>query len=376
MKRRVAHVITGLPVGGSQMMLFKLLSAMDRESWEPEVISLRDVGVMGERIASTGVPVRALGMRENVRDVAALPKLTRWLRDRAPHVVQTWLYHADLIGGIAGWRAGIPIIWGIRQSDLRPKDTRRSTIWIARICARLSRRIPRRIACCSEASRRFHAAMGYAAEKMVVIPNGFDLHSFRPDPEARQSVRTELGLPLSAPLIGLVARFDTEKDHRTFVEAAARLHSVMPDAHFLLCGQEVDTTNGVLRAWLARAGIESRSHLLGLRHDVPRITAALDVATLSSYGEGFPNAIGEAMACGVPCVVTDVGECAAIVGDTGRVIPPRDPSALAGAWRELLEAGPDSLARLGAAARRRVESEFDIAVVASRYLALYDEVAG
>jgi glycosyltransferase involved in cell wall biosynthesis len=257
MKRRVVHVITGLPVGGSQGMLQKLLSVTDRESWEPEVISLRDASVMGERIAAMGITVRALGMRGSPGDVAALPKLIGWLRERRPHLVQTWLYHADLIGGIAAWRAGVPVIWGIRQSDLSPRDTKRGTIWIARICARMSGRIPQRIVCCSEVARRFHAAMGYAAEKMIVIPNGFDLRSFRPDPEARQSVRVELGLPLAAPLIGLVARFDTEKDHRTFVAAAARLRAVMPDVHFLLCGQGVDSSNTILRGWIASAGLNS-----------------------------------------------------------------------------------------------------------------------
>jgi len=373
MKRRIVHVITGLPVGGSQMMLLKLLIAMDPESWEAEVISLRDIGVMGERIRATGVDVRALGMREHLGDIAAPGKLAKTLRERPPHVVQTWLYHADLIGGIAAWRAAVPVIWGIRQSNLSPQDTRRSTIWIAKLCARLSHRIPRRIVCCSEAARRFHTAMGYAGEKIVVIPNGFDLRSFHPDPEARQSVRRELGLTPSTPLVGLVARFDTEKDHRTFVQAAARLHAVMPEVHFLLCGQDVDPKNPLLAAWLASAGIQSRCHLLGPRDDVPRLTAALDIATSSSCGEGFPNVIGEAMASSVPCVVTDVGESAAIVGDTGRAVPAKDPTALADAWRALLEA-PGTREQLGAAARRRVESEFDITVIANRYSTLYGEL--
>jgi glycosyltransferase involved in cell wall biosynthesis len=374
MKRRIVHIITGLPVGGSQMMLSKLLSAMDPETWEPEVISLRDVGEMGRRICSMGIPVRALGMRESLGDVAALPKLIGWLRRRPPNLVQTWLYHSDLIGGLAAWRAGVPVVWGIRQSSLGRPDTRRSTIWVAKISARLSHRIPRRIICGSEAARRFHSAMGYAAEKMVVIPNGFDLRKFRPDPEARQSVRHELRLPLSAPLVGLVARFDTEKDHRTFVQAAAQLHSVMPDVHFLLCGEGVDPSNALLESWLTSVGMQSRCHLLGPREDIPRLTAALDIATLSSYGEGFSNALGEAMACGVPCVVTDVGDSATVVGDTGRVVAARDPAALAHAWRGMLGAPLGTRERLAAAARRRIESEFDIASVANRYLTLYNEI--
>jgi glycosyltransferase involved in cell wall biosynthesis len=321
-----------------------------------------------------GVAVRALGMRESLTDIAAPGELARTLRQRPPHVIQTWLYHADLIGGIAAWWTGVPVVWGIRQSNLSPQDTRRSTLWIAKLCARLSHRIPRRIVCCSEAARRFHTAMGYAGEKMVVIPNGFDLRAFHPDPEARQSVRRELALTPSTPLVGLVARFDTEKDHRTFVQAAARLHAAMPSVHFLFCGQGVDPSNALLATWLASAGIQSQCHLLGPRDDVPRITAALDLATSSSYGEGFPNVVGEAMACGVPCVVTDVGESAAIVGETGRVVSAKDPTALADAWRILLEPAPDTRARLGAEARKRIESEFDIDKVAQRHVTLYGEV--
>ena len=216
--------------------------------------------------------------------------------------------------------------------------------------------------------------MGYAGEKMVVIPNGFDLRSFHPDPEARQSVRGELGLTPSTPLVGLVARFDTEKDHRTFVQAAARLHAVMPEVHFLLCGEDVDPKNPRLTAWLTSTEVQSQCHLLGPRNDMPRMTAALDIATSSSYGEGFPNVVGEAMACGVPCVVTDTGESAMIVGDTGRVVPPRDPAAMADGWRQVLQSDCSVREALGIAARRRVESEFDIAAIARHYRELYDDI--
>jgi glycosyltransferase involved in cell wall biosynthesis len=375
MKRRIAHVITGLPVGGSETMLMKLLAATDRKVWEPEVISLRDVGVMGERIAAMGIPVRALGMRERPADVAAPVRLLSWLRSGRPDVVQTWLYHADLIAGLAAWAAGVPVIWGIRQSNLQPGGDRRSTIWIARVCALLSRRVPRRIVCCSEASRRNHLEMGYAEQKMIVIPNGFDLRSFHSDPQARTSVRMELGLSDSTPLIGLIARFDPQKDHGTFVAAARRLHRVAPHIHFVLCGKGIDAANGTLQTWISDAGLEAHCHLLGQRDDIPRLTAALDVASLSSaYGEGFPNVIGEAMACAVPCVATDVGECGAIIGDTGTVVPAKDPEALARAWQGMIEAGVEARSRLGAAARRRIENEFDIDIVARRYSRLHEEV--
>lgn len=209
---------------------------------------------------------------------------------------------------------------------------------------------------------------------MVVIPNGFDMEGWKPDPGARVDVRRELGLPLEAPLIGLISRFDPVKDHRTFTLAALRLLNQLPNVHFLLCGGGVTWENSELSAWIRSSGAASHFRLLGERDDIPRLTAALDLAALSSYTEGFPNVIGEAMACGVPCVTTDVGDAAYIVGETGRVVPPRQPEALAEALRELIEDGPERRAALGAAARRRVAEYFDLPGVAARYEGLYRDI--
>lgn len=376
MARRIVHIITGLPMGGSQTMLAKLLCAMDAKVWAPEVISLRDKGSVGEKLAAAGFSVRALGMREGPSDLLALARLARWLRELRPAIVQTWLYHADLFGGLAArWAGGFPVIWNIRQTNPQAEGNRRSTRWIVRLCARLSRHLPVRIVCCSEASRRAHAGLGYDAERMVVIPNGFDLADFRPDPTARESVRRELRIAADTPLVGQVARFDPQKDHENFVEAARLLEESRPDVHFLLCGEGIDERNVELRRWVERAGIADRCHLLGPRTDVSRLLAALDVASLSSAGEGFPNVLGEAMACAVPCVATDVGECAAIIGETGRIVPSRDPAALAAGWRELIDAGLDARHRLGEKARRRIETEFDLPRIAARYQSLYEQVA-
>ncbi|MGH7964573.1 MAG: glycosyltransferase, partial [Candidatus Binatia bacterium] len=291
--------------------------------------------------------------------------------------VQTWMYHGDLIGGLAAKLAGrIPVAWNIRHSTLDTKEGKRSTYWTVQACAWLSHWLPTRIVCCSESSRQIHAALGYAANDMVVIPNGFDLAAFKPDQAARLSVRGELGIPAETPLIGLVANFRAQKDHATFVQAAARLHADLPEVHFLLCGQNITSDNSQLDKWVTAAGIRDHCHLLGRREDIPRLTAALDVATTASaYGEGFPNVIGEAMACGIPCVVTDVGDSASIVGDTGRVVPPRDPLALAQAWRAVLSLRSEGRAQVGEAARRRIEEQFSLPVIAARYQCLYDELA-
>jgi len=211
---------------------------------------------------------------------------------------------------------------------------------------------------------------------MLVIPNGSDLSTFKPALEARRSVRRELGLREGIPLVGLVARFDLPKDHRTFVRAAALLHDRVPEANFVLCGDGITWENPQLTEWIDAAGIRSCCHLLGRRLDVPRLTAALDVASSSSaYSEAWPLVVGEAMACGVPCVVTDIGDSALIVGDTGRVVPPKDPEALAEAWYELLAVGPDVRARLGVAARRRIEERFSLTSAIAKYEELYEGIA-
>jgi glycosyltransferase involved in cell wall biosynthesis len=260
------------------------------------------------------------------------------------------------------------------MSRVDPLAFKRPTIAVARLCAWLSPWIPDRIVCCSETGRRNHAEFGYDQRKMIVIPNGFDTDELHPDEAARGSVRDELGVPHPSPLIGLVARFDAHKDHETFVRAAGLVRERFPEARYLLVGHGIDRQNAALARWIETAGIRDACHLLGVRDDVARLTAACDVAVSSSFGEGFSNAIGEAMACGVPCAVTDVGDSSWIIGDTGRVVPPRKPEALADAICELLSLDAGARRRLGEAARRRVVESFELSSIVRRYEDLYTEL--
>lgn len=359
------------------MMLYKLLRRLPEHDIAAEVASLTTEGRLAAPIRELGVPVYALGARRGVPDPRMVVQLARRLRVDRPQVVQTWMYHADLIGGLAAKLVGsIPIAWNIRQSDLDPTHSKRLTIWTAKTCAWLSHAIPERIVCCSDAAARVHREMGYAEKKLIVIPNGFEVDHFRPDRSARITVRSELGIEQRHPIVGMVARFDPQKDHWSFVDAASLLAARLPAARFVLCGDGVTWANEKLVRWIDERGIRERVHLLGRREDVARLMNAFDVATLSSaYGEGFPNVVGEAMACGVPCVVTDVGDAAWIVGDTGRVVPIRDPLALADAWFELVEAGDSTRQALGARARARVVEHFDLETIAGRYASLYVELA-
>jgi glycosyltransferase involved in cell wall biosynthesis len=375
---KVAHVITGLSIGGAETMLLKLLTHSDRGVFAHRVYTLLSpAGPLAGAVRDLGVPVREIGMGRGIPNPAKVFQLARWLREDPPDLVQTWMYHADLVGGLAAGlsRLPLPVLWNIRNGTLDAERSRRRTRWIVKVCARLSSRLPDAIISCSHAALRIHTAAGYDATRFHVIPNGFDLGAFQPNPKARVALRQELGIPEQAPVIGLIGRFDPQKDHQTFIEAAGRLHASMANVHFVLCGRDVTRTNPELMRWIDAARVTAVCHLLGQRTDMPAVTAMLDVASSSSsYGEAFPNTVGEAMACGIPCVVTDVGDSAQIVGDTGRVVPPRNPQALSDAWADLMGRGAQYRQELGVRARERVSQNFSIGRVARSYEETYRRV--
>jgi glycosyltransferase involved in cell wall biosynthesis len=373
---KVMHVITTLGPAGAENMLCGIASAMDGTRFKNEVVSLTGILDLAERMQAIGVRVRTLDMKKSVPNPMLVMRLAHWIRESKPDVIHTWMYHANLVGSLAARLAGnVPVVWGIHHSVLDPRVDKRRTMFINRACALLSGRLPARIVFCSQAAVQIHKEIGYDTEKLEVIPNGFDLQQVKPDPAAHASVRKELGVPADAVLIGMAARFHPYKDHRNFLRAAGQLHRKKPEVQFLLCGMNVDMQNAQLAAWIGEEDLRGCVHLLGARRDMSRLFAAMDIATTSSLSEAFPIAIGEAMASGTPCVVTDVGDSALIVGDTGDVVPPGDPQALALAWERLMEAGPEMRRRLGIAARRRVQQHFALPSIVERYQAVYSELA-
>ena len=372
---KILHVITTLEPGGAEIMLCKILSRMDRSKFTHAVVSLTDRGRVADEIRALGIPVYSLGMVRGVPNPLALFRLMRIIKAEKPTILQTWLYHSDLLGVVAGKLMRIPVIlWNIRCSELGGKD-RSPLLWLVlKILAILSR-LPAAIVTNSQAGRLVSERLGYRSGKWVIIPNGFDLDLFRPSEESRRDVRRELGLDSDTPLIGLVARFHAMKDHTTFLEAAAKLRAIQPGVHFVLAGKDVSIENPVLKEQVDSLNLGRRVHLMGERLDIPAITASLDIATCSSYTEGFPNVIGEAMACGIPCVATDVGDCRNIIGDTGIIVPSRDPQALADGWARLLSLSADERAAMGARGRERVASLFDIGQIVRKYEDLYHQLA-
>ena len=373
MSARIFHLITDLNTGGAEISLYRLLARMDRGRFESQVVSLVPAGPVGEKIRALGIPVRSLDLKPGRPAPAALLRLTGWLRSEHPDLLQTWLYHADLLGILAARAAGVrTVVWNIRNSEMDLSRYRRLSGLVVRACARLSG-WPQAVISNSQAGRDFHARFGYHPPRWAVIPNGIDLQAYRPDPGARRALRQELGLGPETMLIGQVARYDPMKGQALFLRAAGKLIRAGRQAHFVMIGQELTPENPALAQVLREEALEGRVHLLGRRDDMPRLYAALDILTSPSiFGEGFPNVVAEAMACAVPCVVTDVGDSALLVAETGRLVRPGDPEGLAAAWQELISIGPGKRGKLGESARRRVAEHFSLAQTIAAYQDLYE----
>jgi glycosyltransferase involved in cell wall biosynthesis len=375
MSRSVCHVITGLDMGGAEMMLYKLLTHGAVGGRCATVVSLLPGGAVGDRLRAAGIDVRVLGMsrRPSWKGLRALAQI---LRDARPAIVQGWMYHGNLaaLAGATMARLRGPVLWSIRQSVYRLRDNPWPTAGVIKTGALLSRR-PRAIIYNSNTAARQHHELGYASRCAHVIPNGFDLTQFMRSPESRQRVRRELHIANDAPLVAAMGRYDPVKDFPTFLDAARIVAAQLPHVRFCIAGPSTSGAISDLRALIADRNLSEHVRLPGMVSDSPSLMSAADVFCLSSaWAEGFPNVLGEAMSAETVCVTTDVGDAAYVVGETGFVVQPRDPSALAQAVIGVLQLDEDKRRRLGAAARQRVEQHFSLPQVASRYDAVYGSV--
>jgi len=373
---KVLHVITGLGQGGAEAVLYRLVAA-SAPATEHVVVSLTSDLHHARRLQALGTEVHALGIGGGIASAGGLLRLKRIIADAAPDVVQTWMYHADLVGGLmARWAGTRAIVWGVRHSRLDSDKSSMSARMAAKACAWLSQRLPAAIACCSEKAVRVHLGMGYRADKFTVIQNGYDLERLVPDPEARSGLRNEWTIAPGAILLGMVARWDPYKDHGNLLRALALLGERGRDFKCALVGRGMVHENRALSDVIDRLGLSDRMILAGPRDDIPAVMNALDLHVLSSAGEAFPNTVAEAMACGTPCVATDVGDAALIVGDTGWVVPALDAGALAQGIEDALAAlSAKGRAELGQRCRTRIEENFSLGKMVDAYRALWKKVA-
>lgn len=364
----VMHVIAGLGTGGAEGTLARLVQVPG--PFRHLIVSLTGDGAWGERLRYAGIEVVNLGMRRGAPSPLGLWRLARLMRRLRPTVVQTWMYHGDLLGILAAPLAGdFPVVWNLRCSNMDLSFYRRTTRWVMHILASLSSR-PDAIVANSWAGQRWHEQIGYRARKWVLIPNGIDVETFRPNPQARRKWLERLGIAPDTVLVGMAARRDPMKDHETLLSAMSQ---VSVDVACAMVGEKIDSSDSALAQLASQAS--KPIHLLGYCQDMPGFMAALDIAVLASkFGEGFPNVVAEAMACGVPCVVTDVGDAAVIVASTGKIVPARDATAMADAISALATDHAERV-RLGALARERIVLHYALPRVASRYHELWSSLA-
>jgi glycosyltransferase involved in cell wall biosynthesis len=372
MPRHILHVITGLEVGGAEMALYRLIQGSRGSRYRHTVIALTPEGGMRARFLQSDIKLQVLDLRR--APFSQLVQLIRLIRALRPDVVQTWLYHADLLGGLAARLAGIrSVIWGIRTTDV-DGGCARPTRLVRRLCAALSRLVPHTIVCVAEAARRSHCEAGYDPGRMVVFGNGFDLDSLSASRQQRDRMRGACGFKQGDIVLGTLGRFNPDKDPASFVQAAGQLAREHAHLRFLMVGKGFEPANCELMRWIADTGFARRFVLLGERPDPSACLAAMDIFCLSSRTEAFPNVVGEAMAMGLPCVATDVGDVALLMADTGVIVPRSDPDALVRGVAGLIARGPHHCEAMGQRARARIHAQYTLDCVRQRFECLYDDV--
>ncbi len=368
---KVTHVIVGLNVGGAELMLKRLVKELNKKnSIQHSVISLTDLGVIGKQLQDIDINVTSLGMK----NISSLPitflKLRNELKRQSPDVIHTWMYHADLLGGLAARSLGVNnLIWGIRTTDVTLGRSK-LTVKLRKLCALLSYSVPKVIICAADAGRIVHEQTGYDPSKMKVISNGFDLDSLIVKPEQRDILRAECGFTDSEMVIGSVGRFNLIKNQKMFVEAAALIVLEHADVRFLMVGRDNNWHNDELVGWIKNNNLENKFVLLGERSDVHICLAAMDVFCLHSKTEGFPNVLGEAMAMGLPCVATDVGDAKLLLGSTGLVVS-LSALSVCKAVSHLLNLDKQDLIDMGTCARQRLEDNYSLSKIILQYNDVY-----
>jgi len=366
---KIAHVITDLDTGGAEMMLYKLLTSLQDDEMESLVISLMGRGVITERIEALGIKVDTLDLKQGEGPSwKSIKKLRRLMRTFNPDVVQGWMYHGNMAATVAVFLFDpmcrkVKLFWNVRQTLYDINSEKIQTRWLI-VLGRWLSFFPQSIIYNSNLSAEQHCNVGFLVKKTKIIPNGFDLQKFRPDQNRRQQLRKELEVSESTILIGHISRLHPMKDHATLLHAIDRVVDSLPgisgkqEVLFLLIG------HGVTSELSNNLAIR----FLGERVDVPRIMSALDIVVSSSaWGEGFPNVIGEAMASEAPCVVTDVGDSAYIVGKYGRVCSVGDDQCIANSLLQLIE-NKQERKTAGKQSRKRIKENYSMDKIKKEYL--------
>jgi glycosyltransferase involved in cell wall biosynthesis len=372
---KILHLIVGLEIGGAELMLKRMLEAQKKNAcFYNIVVSLTTLGPVGKQLQLNGIEVHSFEMNSKLMTPFIILKLIKLIKKSSVDLVQTWMYHADLIGGLAAKISGTcPVVWGIRSTKI-PQGFFNSTYWLIRICASFSNWLPNKIVCCADAARREHESLGYISNKMVVISNGYNFSFFDNQRNSRSKARSKIGYSDRDVVIGTVGRFDPLKDFNNFILAAEKLSNNFAHAKFLMIGRNVDWSNLQLSDWIKSKGLEDKFTLLGEKLDIPFYLSAMDIFCMSSISEGFPNSVVEAMAIGLPCVVTKAGDVNKIIHDKSFVVPVSDSSALSKALLRMCRMKSKTRQLIGESNKKKVRLEFEINNTSKQYETLYKSI--
>ena len=369
---KIAHISTSLETGGAEVQLVRLLEKIDKNKFEMILISLHEETYLADKVRALGIPVTSLQLKKNPLNIR---KAYHILKAFKPDVIHGTMYEGGVVGTLFNkfLPNKPPVIWTVheglehyRQEPLRKQLQLR--VWS------LLSNLPECMMYVSHLNAEQHLDWGFKNKKALVITNGVDTQRFRPNAAARKAIRNSLYIPDESFVIGITARFHPVKNHVGFLNAAAILNKTHPNVHFMMVGTNIDENNTLLTDVIKQHGLQERVHMLGNRDDIPDVVNAYDVAALTSLGEAFPLTLGEAMASGVPCVATDVGDNKMIIGDTGRIVPANDDLALAQAWQDLVEMDADDFKKLGEAAYRRTLERFTLEQQVAQHETLYESL--
>lgn len=369
----VLHVITTLAVGGAETMLLRLVT-------RPTTVHHEVVCLTGGRLMSTiqeaGIKVTNLDVRRGQISPGALRRLSRAIANFGPDVVQTWMYHSDLAGGLAAKLSSRPpVVWGIHHTTMDRTTASRLTRLVRWACTVSSDYLPQRIICCSEATRRCHEHLGYNPSRLVVVPNGCDTDLFQPDEAQGMEMRDDLGIAPAELVVGVASRYHPHKDLRSMILAAGMVVRQMPRVRFVMCGTGVDNDNDELIGYIEEEKISDNVLLIGRHSNMPTLINAFDIVCSSSISEAMPLVLQEALSSGKPCVATDVGDSALVVGKAGRIVPPGRPDLLAEGLISVLSCSHEERTALGKWGRQHIEENYSLESTARRYEEVWEDVA-
>lgn len=358
---KIVFVVRSLETGGAERQLVTLASGLKRRGFDVLVIVFYGSGSLETVLSKEGISVIDLDKKGRWDFFGFFAELVKRLRAIKPDMLYCCLSAANVCAVMTRpfIERKVLVVFRIAASyvDMSQYDFyTRLSYWTE---ARVSH-FANLVIVNSHAGFEFAKKRGFRPERMVLLPNGFDTSYFRHDAEGRVRLRRLWRVEDDAPLIGLVARLDPIKDHRMFLDAASLLAKRRGDVRFVCVGNGDSAYRHSLQESAASLGLKDRLIWEDGMRDMPAVYSALDIATLSSYGEGFPNVVGEAMACGTPCVVTNVGDCAWIVGETGKVVEARQPEAMMEGWQEMLARVSKEGDRLGRLARERIARRFSV----------------